>query len=172
MLEKHLSHLKKQPSGIENMGAPPQPGPVSSAKRSMKSEDSPATSPATTSNWNSPGGLAIVSPSSSIHPDDSYMQAVHNHTGPSHGPYSAQAPMAPAQMYNTSPGGTMGAPSAPLRGSSVQSGSSGPPPQRRGITDISGGVGDAGSDQKRQMYAAPASGMQPMSSQMQRPPGR
>ena len=173
MLEKHLSHLKKQPPGIESMGAPPQPGPLSSAKRSMKSEDSPATSPATVSNWNSPGGLAIVSPSGSTHPDDPYMHGVHNHTGPGQGPYPAQAPMAPAQMYSTSPGGPMGAPSAPLRGSSVQSGPSGPPtPQRRGIADISGGVGDVGGDLKRQMYAPPVPGGQQMPSQMQRPPGR
>ncbi|KAK5135746.1 hypothetical protein LTR08_004732 [Meristemomyces frigidus] len=190
MLEKHLSHLKKHGPGIDNMGAPPPPGPLSSAKRSMKSEDSPATSPAV-SNWNSPGGLAIVSPSGSTHPDDPYMQAVHNHAGPGpgQGSYPAQAPMAPAQMYNTPPGGPMGPLPATLRGTPVQPGPSGRPPlNRRAISDISGGSGDMGGDLKRQqMYAPPTPSMQhmpphsmpphpmpphPMLPQMQRPPGR
>ncbi|KAK6385192.1 hypothetical protein LTR65_009593 [Meristemomyces frigidus] len=181
MLEKHLSHLKKQPPG---MGAPPPPGALASAKRSMKSEESPATSPATTSNWNSPGGLPIVSPSSSNHPDDPYMQAVHNHAGPGPGPYPVQSPMALAPMYNTSPGGPMAAPPRGPPGPPSLQGR--PPLHRRGISDISGGAGEVGGDAKRQqMYAPPPPGiqmaphpmhpqhMQPQSMPPQmRPPGR
>ncbi|KAK5124520.1 hypothetical protein LTR85_001737 [Meristemomyces frigidus] len=183
MLEKHLSHLKKQSPG---MGAPPPPSAMTSAKRSMKSEDSPATSPATASNWNSPGGLPIVSPSSSNHPDDPYMQGMHTHAGPGPGPgpYPVQSPMTPAPMYHASPGGAMAAPPRGLPGPPILQG---PPPQhRRGISDISGGVPDMGGDAKRQhMYAPPPPGMQmppqpmqpqPMQPQAMpphmRPPGR
>lgn len=178
MLEKHLSHLKKQPLG---MGAPAPPGALTSAKRGMKAEDSPSTSPATASNWNSPGGLPIVSPSSSNNQDDPYMQAIHNNAGPAPGPgpYSVQTPITPATMYHPSPGGPMAAPPRNPPGAPILQG---PPPQhRRGISDISGGVADMGGDAKRQqMYAPQPPGMQmppqPMQPQglppQMRPPGR
>ncbi|KAF2772533.1 heat shock transcription factor 2 [Teratosphaeria nubilosa] len=124
MLEKHLSHLKKQPPGIEVM-----PPPVAlTSKRSMKSEDSPATSPATA--WNSPGALAGVSPAGS-HAEDPYAQAVQQNSGQS--TYQVQPSMIPQQMYNTSPGG-------PLRAPPSQSGPPGPQ-HRRQISDITGGGG-------------------------------
>lgn len=167
MLEKHLSHLKKQPPGMEAMGAPPPPPGMHSAKRSMKSEDSPVTSPATVSNWNSPGGLTGVSPSNSTHPDDPYMQAVHNNAGPP--PYPVQAGMAPQPMYHTSPGGPMAAPPRQQPGPPTL----GPPapPHRRDISQISGGVPEMGPESKRQqMYGQPLP-PQPMPPHM-RPPGR
>src|ERR1700753_791560 len=80
MLEKHLAHLKKH--GIHGtdvtaaggMPAPPvQPlhAPHSSATGSIKTDDnSPAKSPATASNWNSPNQLPGVSPSGSGMTDD------------------------------------------------------------------------------------------------------
>lgn len=150
MLDKHLGHLKKQPQGMEHM-VPPPPSQVGSAKRSFKSEDSPATSPATASNWNSPSNLTGVSPVGSTPADDPYMHAVHNNAAP--GSYSVQ----PAPLYNTSPGGPM---SAPPRAP--------PPPQqqRRGISEITGGAGDIGGDAKRQQMYAPG----PQTPLQQRPP--
>lgn len=160
MLEKHLSHLKKQPPGYDHMPAPPPPA-LNSAKRSLKSEDSPVTSPATASNWNSPGNLAGVSPSTSNQTDDPYMTAVQHSSA---GPYPVQ-PMGAPQMYNTSPGGPMSAPGRQAI----------PQQHRRGISDISGGAGDRGADVKRQQMFAPPTPMgapmaQPLPQQMQRPP--
>ena len=148
MLEKHLGHLKKNGAGIE-MGAPPPPPGVVSAKRSFKSEDSPVTSPATASNWNSPGGLTGVSPAASNHTaDDPYMHAVHNNAGPP--PYGIQPGITPgphqAPMYNTSPGGPM---SAPPR----QALPPGLPPHRRGPSEMSGGPPEMSDAKRHQMYA-------------------
>ncbi|KAK3626790.1 kinase-regulated stress-responsive transcription factor skn7 [Elasticomyces elasticus] len=160
MLEKHLAHLKKGGPGMEAhpMSAPPPPA-INSAKRSMKSEDSPATSPATGSNWNSPGGLAGVSPAGSGHPDDPYMQAVHPNAGP--GPYPVQAPMTPQVMYNTSPGGNMAAPPRQQPGQ-----------HRRGISDISGGPVEMGDVKRQQMHPPTPQMVAPLPPHMQRPPGR
>jgi osomolarity two-component system, response regulator SKN7 len=174
MLEKHLSHLKKQPPGMEAMGAPPPPGALTSAKRSMKSEDSPVTSPATASNWNSPGGLAGVSPSGSGQADDPYIQAVQNSAAT--GPYGVQQVpqpgLAPAQLYQTSPGGPIGG--IPRQ----QIGPPAPAQHRRGISDITGGVIDMGDAKRQQLYAPVPPMGQPMTAPMpqhpmqQRPPGR
>lgn len=165
MLEKHLSHLKRQPPGMHAM-APPDA--LNSAKRSMKSEDSPATSPATVSNWNSPGGFAAHSPASN-QPDDPYMQAMHNTTGPA--PYPMQSPM-PPHMYN--PGQPPHMQGQPRQG--PPPGPQGPPQQhRRGISDISGGVDLMAPDAKRQQMYGPGPPMQmpqPLPPHMQRPPGR
>jgi osomolarity two-component system, response regulator SKN7 len=171
MLEKHLAHLKKQPPGMEQMAPPPA---IQTTKRGMKSEESPVTSPATGSTWNSPGNMTGVSPAGSAH-DDPYLHAVHNSAGPS--PYAVQAPMGQQPMYNASPGGavvmgprpTVPAPPQPTQG------------HRRVISDISGGPSDAGGDAKRQqMYppGAPQLGpgppqmVTPMAQQIPRPPGR
>lgn len=180
MLEKHLAHLKKQPPAIDTMGAPPPPQ-IHSAKRSMKSDDSPATSPATVSNWNSPGNLTGASPAGSNQTDDPYMQAVHNNAGPA--PYPVQGGMPPAPMYNTSPGGPMGAPPRQIPPPGPRPPQQHPqhpphpqlqqhPQHRRGISDISGGVGDIGGDVKRQMFAPGPPMPQPVMGQpmpMQRP---
>lgn len=146
MLEKHLSHLKKGAQPIDPMGAPP--APISRASRSLKTEDSPATSPATTNNWNSPNNMAGVSPASN-HPDEAAGMY-----GMSSGATTYAPGMQPAPMYNMGP---MGAPRQP------------PPPQRRPINDISGGPDGYGGDVKRQQMYAPA--QQPMGHPMPRPPG-
>ena len=147
MLEKHLSHLKKHPGSIDPMAAPP--APLARMNRSIKSEDSPATSPATASNWNSPNNFSGVSPASN-QADDGPMYAPN-----SAGPYSVQPPprLGPPPMYNTSPGGPMVAPPPQV------------PPHRRGISDISGGPPEMG-DVKRQQLYSPGPGMAP---QMQAP---
>lgn len=169
MLEKHLGHLKKQPPGMEAMVAPP-PSNMSSAKRSLKSEDSPVTSPATNSNWNSPGGQHTgVSPAGSTVQEDPYMQAVHNNAGPA--PFGVQAPIQPQPMYQTSPSGPMAAPPRQPNGP-IQA------QHRRGISDISGGAADVGGNAKRQqMYPpgpqlVPAHGNPQFQPQIPRPPGR
>lgn len=135
MLEKHLSHLKKGHPGLDSTGMAPPPGQIN--KRSLKSEDSPVTSPATGSNWNSPGNLTGVSPANSNANEDPYMQAVHNSAGAAAvaAGYPIPPGMGPQAMYNTSP---MSAPH-----------------HRRGISDISGGPGDMGGDMKRQQLFPP-----------------
>lgn len=141
MLEKHLAHLKKHNQGMEPMGAPP--APLSRASRSLKTEDSPATSPATNSNtWHSPSNLSGVSPASN-HPEDPHMY------GLSQGATTYAPGMQPPPMYQVP--GQMGGPPRQQQ-----------PPPRRPINDISGGPGDLGPDMKRQhMYGPPQMG-QPM----------
>lgn len=146
MLDKHLSHLKKQPAGLDPMAAPP--APLASAKRSLKSEDSPATSPATASNWNSPGGMAVASPASNHAAEDPHFYAVHNQA------QGAQYGVPPAPMY--------GQPAPPQMRQ--------PPPQqphRRGVSEMAGGPVEMGDAKRQQMYA-PQMGQQPM--QPQQPP--
>ncbi|KAI6882902.1 response regulator, partial [Hortaea werneckii] len=171
MLEKHLSHLKKQPPGVQVM---PPPDALNSAKRSMKSEDSPATSPATVSNWNSPGGFAGHSPASN-HPDDPYMQPMHGSAGPS--PYPVQGPMPPQQIYHQGPPPQMGGPprQGPPPGHPAQQGPPHSQQHRRGISDVSGGMDNMGPDAKRQQMYQPNAQLQmpqTLPPHMQRPPGR
>ncbi|RMY55197.1 hypothetical protein D0863_13390 [Hortaea werneckii] len=171
MLEKHLSHLKKQPPGVQVM---PPPDALNSAKRSMKSEDSPATSPATVSNWNSPGGFAGHSPASN-HPDDPYMQPMHGSAGPS--PYPVQGPMPPQQIYHQGPPPQMGGPprQGPPPGHPAQQGPPHSQQHRRGISDVSGGMDNMGPDAKRQQMYQPNAPLQmppTLPPHMQRPPGR
>lgn len=152
MLDKHLSHLKKQAPGIDPMGAPP--APLAKANRSLKSEDSPAASPATVSNWNSPNNFSGVSPVSN-QADDGNMYSSASSAGPS--PYSVQQVLPHSGMYHPPPrGGLMGAPSS----------QPGLPPHRRGISDISGGSAEMGDVKRQHMYGAPPQMQQPM----QRPP--
>lgn len=162
MLEKHLAHLKKQPPGLDMAVAPPS---VIPAKRSLKSDDSPSTSPAATSNWNSPGGIAGMSPAST-HPDDPYMQAVHNSAGPA--PYVVQPPMQgsnSAASYGTSPTGSMPGLQGPRPPQPGQ-------PHRRGMPDLPSGrpdMGGGGGDSKRQQMYAPGPLAPPPPSQMGQP---
>lgn len=107
MLEKHLAHLKKPTA---DLGVNPMPGSIIPQKRSLKNDDSPATSPATNSNWNSPG-IAGLSPQSIPH-DDPYMQAVHSSTGTA--PYGLQPHLNPAGPTAYGPASNPGM--APQRG--------------------------------------------------------
>lgn len=150
MLEKHLGHLKKPAPGMEQMAPPPSLAQVA-AKNSLKSEDSPVTSPATVSNWASPGGNLGASPSGSN--AEEYMHAV-------------QAAHAPPVQYAIAPGmqhgglasaiGFGGSPPRLIGGGVLQL----PPglqqpPHRRHISEISGGPGDMGGDIKRQQIGFP-----------------
>lgn len=158
MLEKHLGHLKKQSLSMDHLA--PQAPQVVSAKRSFKSEDSPATSPAALSSWNSPGNMAGVSPAGSNANDDPYMAAVHNSAPPPG--YGMQPGMQHGQapMYQTSPTGQMNAP--------PRQGAMGAPNHRRGISDISGGA-DMGGEAKRPMYGQGQPQLGPQMHQVQHP---
>lgn len=151
MLEKHLGHLKKQPHAMDHMGAPPPPLVQVAAKNSMKSEDSPVTSPATTSNWNSPGNNLGVSPAASNVTADEYMSAMNaqQRGGAGPGAYPLHPGMPPQMAYGASSQGAMGRPLQPGPQTPIALGG-----HRRGISEISGGPGDMSNDMKRQqMYA-------------------
>jgi osomolarity two-component system response regulator SKN7 len=156
MLEKHLGHLKKHPAQPLEMNPVHASAPT---KRSYKSDDSPATSPATVSNWNSPGPVG-VSPASGP-AEDSYLHPAHNNAGPGHAPYvmPPQAGMPPPSVQ------------APMyAGASLPAGGLGPRPMiqqhRRGISDISGGLPDMGDAKRQQLYGgvAPSPHMQHLTS--------
>lgn len=142
MLEKHLQHLKK--GSMDAM-----PPPLNSAKRSLKTEDSPATSPATGSNWNSPNQLTGGSPAGSNLGEDYVVPAAY-------GQPVLHAPT--TQMY--APAQTSGLLQQPA--SAV----------RRPIDSITGGPDLGGDPKRQQMYSTgPMGQMQhPMPPQMQRPP--
>ena len=141
MLEKHLVHLKKPMPQMEGMAAP-QPVQIPLAMV-LKEEDSPAKSPATTSNWNSPNQLPGVSPVGSSVTDE-YGQAVQGQQVQHPGAYGVN-PMQANVGYNTSPQMQM-----PGR----QQQQPFPPGHRRQISDISGGD-DMNNPAKRQQMFPP-----------------
>lgn len=163
MLEKHLAHLKK-PAGMDGM-VPPQMQTLSN-RQSIKDEDSPAKSPATTGTWNSPNQVPGVSPVASNVTDEYMHPGAHPgpHPGvhPQHpGAYAVSNPMQASMAYNTSPQGQMQRPPQ----------HAGPPPQpqhRRQISDISGGEDMNNPAKRQQMYGAPMQPHTPMNP-MQRP---
>lgn len=138
MLEKHLAHLKKPGHGGMDPMIPPQVHALNSgsARQSMKDEESPAKSPATTSNWNSPNQVPGVSPVASSTTDE-YMTGPQSH----HGLYAVQSHMASNQMvagYNTTSQLQM----------QQRHGN-----HRRQISDISGGADDGAHTPKRQQIS-------------------
>jgi len=146
MLEKHLAHLKKPLADVPS--APPAGGmmapggaPASAVRGpSLKDEESPAKSPATTSNWNSPNQVPGVSPVGSATTDE-YLSA---------GVAAAAAGGHPAAMY--------GLPQQPALGYAAGGLPRAPPPpaaHRRGISDISGGEDPQQAAAKRQQMFAP-----------------
>ena len=150
MLEKHLGHLKKNPTQPEGMPQPPLSQIAAKNSMSMKAEDSPATSPATVSNWTSPANTLGMSPANSEAAE--YVGPIPGH--PPGGPYQIQPGMAPPGMppqaaFATSPTGHMGAPRQLPPGVGPH------PSHRRQISDISGGPGDLGPDSKRQAMYGP-----------------
>ena len=126
MLEKHLGHLKHMADGMESMA--PHPGssiPQSSAGQSLKDESSPAPSPSTISNWQSPGQFAGISPTQAAAPHQ-FMHPMHAGYNQEQTPVQFQAPHTP-----------LGAPR--------------PMQHRRQISEVGGE--DVSSDAKRQrMY--------------------
>lgn len=143
MLEKHLAHLKKPLHQMDGM-VPPQL--LASTRQSLKEEESPAKSPATTSNWNSPNQIPGVSPVGS-NVTDEYMNAVQGHPTA----YGVN-PLVGNIAYNTPP-------QMPISGRQQN--------HRRQISDIAGGE-DMNNPAKRQQMYAPPLQPQPMNP-MQRP---
>lgn len=95
MLEKHLGHLKQMPDGMEPM-APHAASSINqtSAGHSLKDESSPAQSPSTISNWQSPGQFTGISPTHAA-PPHQYMQPMHQNFGQEHSPVQYQSPHTP-----------------------------------------------------------------------------
>ncbi|KAL1633342.1 kinase-regulated stress-responsive transcription factor skn7 [Neofusicoccum ribis] len=159
MLEKHLAHLKKPGHGMETMVPPavqaPQPLPQNSNRPSLKDEDSPAKSPTTGSNWNSPSQMPGVSPVGSSVADE-YMNTVPGHPGP-YGVPPGAAPLQAGMQYSTSP--QMAAMAARQQQNNQH---------RRQISEISGGDDMNAPNKRQQMYANPQLPPQAMNP-MQRP---
>lgn len=153
MLEKHLVHLKKPLGQIDGMAAP-QPVQVP-RQLVLKEEDSPAKSPATASNWNSPNQLPGVSPVGSNVPDE-FAQAMHGQQVQHPGPYAVNSMQANVG-YNSSPQMAMQARQQQQQQQAM------PPGHRRQISEISGGD-DLSTPAKRQQMFTPqmASPMNPM----------
>ncbi|KAF2760151.1 heat shock transcription factor 2, partial [Pseudovirgaria hyperparasitica] len=119
ILEKHLAHLKKS-ANMDPIGHPIQALAHTSARQSLKEEESPSKSPATVSNWNSPNQLTGVSPvGSSVQEDYANVQGLP-------GPYGA--------MYGNASQLPMGGQRGPPMGQQQPNQS-----HRRQISDISGG---------------------------------
>lgn len=143
MLEKHLGHLKKMPDGMEAMAPHTGSMPQSSVGHSLKDENSPAQSPSTVSNWQSPGQFSAISPTHGA-PSHQYMQPMH-----SAGAYSQE--QSPIQFHS---------PQTPF----------GPPRQmqhRRQISEISGD--EISNDAKRQRIYEQSNSMAMLQSQQGRP---
>ncbi|KAL6710551.1 kinase-regulated stress-responsive transcription factor skn7 [Coniothyrium glycines] len=156
MLEKHLVHLKKPLAQAEGMVAPQ---PVQIARQLvLKEEDSPAKSPATTSNWNSPNQIPGVPPVTS-NVTDEYGQAMQGQPVQHPGPYGLN-PMQANIGYNASP-------QMQLQPRQQQQQQQPPPTHRRQISDISGGD-DMNNPAKRQQMFPPQL-QQPMNPLQPRP---
>ncbi|KAF2108684.1 HSF-type DNA-binding-domain-containing protein [Lophiotrema nucula] len=138
MLEKHLAHLKKPLAQGEGMIAPQ---PLSATRQILKEEESPAKSPNTASNWNSPNQVPGISPVSTV--TDDYVQTM-GHPGA-----YAVNPIAQGQMgYNTSP-------QMQIRAQQQAAQAAHAAGHRRQISDISGGDDLNNAAKRQQMYNAP-----------------
>ena len=142
MLEKHLVHLKKpSPHG----DAMPAPQPVSVPRQLLlKEEDSPAKSPATVSNWNSPNQLPGVSPVGSNMTEE-YAQSLQVQQAHHPNPYSVGS-MQPGMGYSTSPQMAMQARQQQQQQQLPPGG------HRRQISDISGGDDMSNPAKRQQMF--------------------
>ena len=159
MLEKHLVHLKKPLAQGEGMAAPQ---PVQIARQLvLKEEDSPAKSPATVSNWNSPNQMPGVSPVGSSVTDE-YAQAIHGQPVQHPSAYGVN-PMQANIGYNSSPQMQMQARQQQQQQQQQQA----PASHRRQISDISGGDDMNNPAKRQQMYATQM--QQPMNPMQQRP---
>jgi osomolarity two-component system, response regulator SKN7 len=147
MLEKHLVHLKKPVAQTEGMIAPQ---PLATTRQILKEEESPAKSPAATSNWNSPNQVPGVSPGGSNVPEE-YMHAVQGHPGA----YAVNH-MQGNIPFNTSP-------QLQLQARQQQQAAG----HRRQLSDITGGDDMNNPAKRQQMYGQPPL-QQPMNP-MQRP---
>jgi osomolarity two-component system response regulator SKN7 len=144
MLEKHLAHLKTPSHGSMEAMVPThvQALNAGSSRHSLKDEESPAKSPATTSNWNSPNQVPGVSPvasTSTTYEDHANMSQGHPAM------YAVQTPM----QVNGLPisQGYMPNNAATQMQMQQRQGQ-----HRRQISDISGGDEVANNPKRQQMY--------------------
>jgi len=158
MLEKHLAHLKKPlAEPIPTMAAPSaQSLPQTSSRQSMKEEESPAKSPTSTSNWNSPNQVPGVSPGGSTNTDE-YLNPAIQGSHPALYAIQQQTPMA---GYGAGAIAMQQQQQQPQQQQPQRQQQPQPPPQqqqhhRRQISDISGGedMHSAGTAKRQQMYA-------------------
>ena len=94
MLEKHLGHLKQSADGMEPIAQ--HGGSVitqTSAGQSLKDESSPAPSPSTISNWQSPGQFTGMSPTNAA--PNHFMQPMHQGYGHEHSQVQYQSTHTP-----------------------------------------------------------------------------
>jgi osomolarity two-component system response regulator SKN7 len=152
MLEKHLVHLKKPIAQADGTMVAPQPVQIA-RQLVLKEEDSPAKSPQTVSQWNSPNQMPGVSPVGTTVPDD-FAQAMRGQPVQHPTPYGVN-PMHGNMGYSTSPHMQM----QPQQQAQL------PPGHRRQVSEISGGD-DLNNPAKRQQMYPPQmqqqmGGMQP-----------
>lgn len=141
MLEKHLSHMKKLPSGMEPpLSATGSSVPHSSTGQSIKDEpSSPAQSPAgSMGNWQSPGQYAGMSP-------------IQTNLA------NQYASMANASSYGATPQTPMtaGQPGPQHQSLQTPQPQSQPQQHRRQLSEMSGGAPDMNGYNKRQRVYAP-----------------
>jgi osomolarity two-component system response regulator SKN7 len=161
MLEKHLVNMKKGHNPMDPLGqgqAPAVQNVLASGRQSLKEEDSPQKSPATTSNWNSPNQVPGVSPVGSSHTDE-YVGLVHPHPAV----YGMPAMAANGMGYAPQPSPLAPPPLAQMQ--MQQAARQAQAGHRRQLSDISGGD-DSQNAAKRQQTYMPS--MQDMS-QLSRP---
>lgn len=132
MLEKHLSHLKKMPTGME---PPPSASSIPhSTSHSLKDDvSSPAQSPATSLTWHSPGNFPGVSP-------------IHTTIAAQYGQ------IAQPSTYSPTPG-------TPLSGGRPMIQPPQPGPHRRQVSDISGGPDVNAYNKRARIYGQPSPNM-------------
>lgn len=133
MLDKHLGHLKKSDTGFKLTNTP-QGLTHHGGGHSVKGESSPAASPSTMSNWNSPNQFSGISPSAT-------------------GPYMQQGTtfgMDQSNMQYTSPTTPIGGPPGGMA-------------HRRQVSEMTGSVEEMGNDPKRpRIYATTNAAMNNM----------
>jgi osomolarity two-component system response regulator SKN7 len=142
MLEKHLAHLKNPAHGAMETMVPPhvQALNAGSTRQSLKDEESPAKSPATTSNWNSPNQVPGVSPVAST------STTYEEHANMSQGHPAMYAVQNPMQVNPMSQGYMSNNPATQMQMQQRQN------QHRRQISDISGGDEASNNAKRQQMY--------------------
>ena len=140
ILNKHLSHLKKPETPMEEMGPPSsqplQPAnPQMSAKAHIK-EESPAKSPVVNSSWSSPKQIPGVSPVATTGTGDEFMV---QHDATSFNMAGGVIPTVPFQNPS------------PMQGVAQRHQA----PHRRQYSDMVGGEESGAAVKRQQMYLTP-----------------
>ena len=148
VLNKHLGHLKKPETPLEEMGSRTSQNLQSanhqiSAKASIK-EESPSKSPMVNSNWSSPKQIPGVSPVATASTGDEFLV---QHDTASYGIGSGVVPAVPFQNPS------------PIQGVGQRHSA----PHRRQFSDMAGGDDSGAAVKRQQMYLTPVQ-QQPLGS--------